>query len=250
LNLILLLGTYASPCGPKYWYKGYPDCALTQQSPINFGGLTKLRSNGEKPTLHVNEDGCKDYIVSTDKHHIKVTMNCANMWVMYNGVKYTLLQMHFHSPSEHTIGYGVYAAELHMVHRSAAGNYLVMGVFLDEGPTVIDYDNKFINFMEKQLGAGITTPTHVLVEDGKKLNPYDQLTPPDRAMFHYRGSFTNPPCHEGVRWFMYQQPVKISANDLTFLRSSKNIELNSLSAAGNSNRPVQDLNDRFVYFMK
>src|SRR5204863_1603047 len=46
---------------------------------------------------------------------------------------YTLLQVHFHRPSEHLIGGKNFPMEAHFVHRADAGGLAVVGVMLAEG---------------------------------------------------------------------------------------------------------------------
>lgn len=47
-------------------------------------------------------------------------------WV--NDTEYTLKQLHWHTPSEHTLNGKRFAAELHMVHKSADNKIAVVGV--------------------------------------------------------------------------------------------------------------------------
>lgn len=52
---------------------------------------------------------------------------------MFNGVRYNMAQIHFHSPSEHTFGGGYYAAEAHLVHIDPlTKSKLVLGVMMHE----------------------------------------------------------------------------------------------------------------------
>ena len=52
--------------------------------------------------------------------------------VTVNGVASTLLQTHFHAPSEHTIEGVQYAAEMHFVPKAADGALTVVGVMIAE----------------------------------------------------------------------------------------------------------------------
>lgn len=49
------------------------------------------------------------------------------------GVKYTLKQMHWHSPSEHTINGQRFAMEQHMVHYSDQGDIAVVAILFRLG---------------------------------------------------------------------------------------------------------------------
>ena len=49
------------------------------------------------------------------------------------GVKYDLLQFHFHHPSEHLLAGKPFDLECHFVHKSGAGDLAVVGVFFKPG---------------------------------------------------------------------------------------------------------------------
>ncbi|MQM18946.1 hypothetical protein Taro_051946 [Colocasia esculenta] len=53
------------------------------------------------------------------------------IWI--NGTEYVLKQMHWHSPSEHTIDGKRYAMETHMVHESADNRIAVVGILYTFG---------------------------------------------------------------------------------------------------------------------
>ena len=50
-----------------------------------------------------------------------------------NGVKYNMLQFHFHAPSEHEINGLHYPVEIHFVNKNEAGELAVVGVFVRAG---------------------------------------------------------------------------------------------------------------------
>ena len=49
------------------------------------------------------------------------------------GTSYELQQFHFHHPSEHLLSGKPFDLECHLVHRSAAGDFAVIGVFVKAG---------------------------------------------------------------------------------------------------------------------
>ena len=161
-----------------------------------------------------------------------------------------MLQAHFHSPSEHSIGGGYFAAEAHLVHKSAAGNLLVLGIFMQEAvKSFTPNNNTFLNVFWDAAGAntiaGITTD----IEDFETpLNPYDTFLPGRQTHYVYSGSLTTPPCTEGVQWLVFDQPVMISPDDIYIIRKAiSTLPHTIVSASGNNNRyPVQSLNGRDV----
>lgn len=143
------------------------------------------------------------------------------------GESFPLLQYHFHSPSEHTLGGRRFPMEMHLVHKSAEGRLAVIGVFIEEGEPNAAFAPVW-NHLPAQKGSEVHLE-HVLVD-------VDALLPANRATYRYDGSLTTPPCSEGVRWFVMQTPVRLSAEQIQRFRAI---------IQGN-NRPVQPLNGRIV----
>ena len=120
------------------------------------------------------------------------------------GVVYRLVQFHFHNPSEHRFDGEGADMELHLVHRSDAGQLAVVGVLMTRGPSsgalslVFDHLPSAIGVREELPAA---------------FNPRDLLP---RSLVHYRyaGSLTTPPCTEGVRWVVLEQAISVSDEDM------------------------------------
>ena len=142
---------------------------------------------------------------------------------------YEFAQLHFHSPSEHTINGKRYDAEVHFVHTDG-DKYLVIGVLFDTTKVDTKYpaDDFLDDFDWKDLGDKD-------VDIGAKyfLNEIE-----DREFYHYSGSLTTPPCTETVSWFVYDQVQYIDPNDLSYLQKTLGRE---------TYRVVQSLNVRTVY---
>ena len=62
------------------------------------------------------------------------------------------------------------------------------------------------------------------------------LLPSERGYYTYVGSLTEPPCTEGVRWFVLKQPLEVPGRHIREFQA----------IFGRNVRPVQALNARPV----
>jgi len=143
-----------------------------------------------------------------------------------DGERYKLEQFHFHSPSEHTVDGRSFAMELHFVHEGVDGEVAVVSVLIDEGAHNAAFDSMWRDLPDR-ADPRQRSRTRIEVAD---------LLPVDRRYYAYRGSFTTPPCTEGVRWFVMRQPVSLSAAQIATFRE----------VIYGNNRPVQPLNGRAI----
>ena len=117
-----------------------------------------------------------------------------------------------------------FAAELHVVHKSADGNLAVVGLLLQDGAENAALAPFIDNLPAEKADAK---------DAGVKINATDFL-PAVQTTFRYSGSLTTPPCSEGVNWLVMTTPIELSSAQLGAHEAL--FEAN--------NRPVQDLNDR------
>ncbi len=146
-------------------------------------------------------------------------------------VPYRLLQLHFHSPSEHLLEGGRYAMEAHLVHRSDQGHLAVVAVLVDltASVPVSTWFNGFYGPRPSpgELGyrpTGVTNLPGLLPSAGK------------RSYVRYDGSLTTPPCSEAVSWFALTTPVPIYSGELAWFTGMFLVNA----------RPLQSLNNRVV----
>jgi carbonic anhydrase len=120
-----------SKCGPNCWKEIVSSsnmCGGIKQTPVNIV-LAEPDASLMFPVL--NSGSCSSWNQFSDDHAFEVSFpNCKNISLSYGGETYTLAQLHFHSPSEHTVGGGFADGELHMVHKTSAGSILVVGVLI------------------------------------------------------------------------------------------------------------------------
>ena len=147
--------------------------------------------------------------------------------ITLDGVTYDLLQFHFHTPSEHAFGGDLAEAEIHFVHSNpnAEGDLAVVGVLVQEGA-----ENEAL----REVLAN--APEEEGEETVLELVEAEALLPESRLTYRYSGSLTTPPCSQGVAWNVMVEPVTMSAEQIQTLSG----------ILGESNRPVQPLNERTI----
>ena len=213
---------YSGDEGPSYWATldpAYAACAAGRsQSPVNLAGA----QHAPAPLLALSYRPAT-FRVTDNGHTIEAESRGAAGSIMLGGTRYELVQFHFHSPSEHTLAGRHFPMELHLVHRSAHGRLAVIAVLIRERGRSAALAPLFDRLPARGSEAEI------------QLNPA-QLLPSSLASYRYVGSLTTPPCSEGVRWIVMQEPIELSSDQiLAFKRRYFGV-----------NRPVQPLNGRMV----
>ena len=121
--------------------------------------------------------------------------------VTVGGALYALVQFHFHSPSEHTVGGYRYTLEVHYLHRGVSnpGNLAVFSILYNHSSTHNPaLDAFWMEIFHAKTGlAPISLPAL-----------FDQTT---RISQSYTGSLTTPPCTEGVLWHVLESSVGVNA---------------------------------------
>ncbi len=226
--------SYAGANGPEHWGEYGGACQNTeasQESPINIDSRQIAADAAEADAAPISFSyAAADFELENNGHTIEAipTDLHANS-VERNGVTYELQQFHFHASSEHTFNGTSTAAELHLVHQSADGELLVIGVLLEVGDANPALDELFDSITDEvsgDEGEALSTP----------INPAD-LLPADLTSVQYSGSLTTPPCSEGVQWNVFPEPVTVSANQLA----------KYTDVYPDNHRPVQPLHDRELF---
>jgi carbonic anhydrase len=197
----------------------YATCGTGRsQSPIDLRGA----QHAPAATLKTAYRAATSTVVDNG-HTIEAEAHRDAGSIMLGSTRYELLQFHSHAPSEHTLAGVHYPLELHLVHRSAGGRLAVIGVLVREGA---------------EHGALSGVFSHLPAQDAEEeseLNPAD-LLPADQAGYRYSGSLTTPPCTEGVRWIVLQEPIELSRDQILVFTHRY----------FGTNRPVHPLNGRLL----
>ena len=114
--------------------------------------------------------------------------------------------------------------EMHLVHTSDDGHVAVIGVLIREGAE---------NPAFAPLWDYLPTEENRASRPGVSIQA-ESFLPGDRDYYRYEGSFTTPPCTEGVLWLVLTTPIELSAEQITAFRQ----------VIDGNNRPVQALNGR------
>jgi len=223
--------TYAGETGPDHWAELEPksQCTGKAQSPVNIIRTTTVPAVSDAWPLELHYP--KSTLlrsVTNDGHSIKYDFEQGDE-IAFKGVRFGLVQLHFHEPSEHTLNGVRYPIEMHMVHFSEElSRYTVLAVLGYEGKPSPGYD-----WLEAYLplSPGQTKPIEQPFDLASVLPA--TLTP----RFHYEGSLTTPPCSENVNWVVFEQPFMLSEGQVNLLKQNM---------PTNNYRGVQPLFDRVV----
>jgi len=216
---------YSREKGPMRWAKLDPAYKACQsghlQSPIDIRGA-RLNKTLQQIEFH--------YIAGTvselnDGHTVRMKVG-AGSYIVAGGVRYDLIEFHFHHPSEETVKGKLSDMDVHLVHESADGKSVIVAIRLTEGNP---------NAVLATLWEHLPTKTGATEKVPELVNPAG-LLPVDRGYWTYTGSMTTPPCTEPVAWFVFEEEKQLSRVQLrTFA------ELFKFNA-----RPLQDPHGRRI----
>lgn len=217
---------YQGEGGPGKWGSLKHDYELCgkghQQSPINIDQSGK----GENLGAIAFSYSSTPLKVLNNGHTIQANYQPGSS-IRIGEETYNLLQLHFHSPSEHQVKGASSNMEMHLVHKNDKGQLAVVGVMIKEGKADAN-----IQAIWDNIPSEINKVKEV---SGVSINATDML-PQDRSYYHYSGSLTTPPCSEGVSWFVLKTPMEASAEQISKF----------LSVVHENARPVQPLHGRSI----
>jgi carbonic anhydrase len=215
--------SYEGADGPANWGSLDPSFATcadgSKQTPIDI--VNPVPSDLPDPVFAYVPSGAA---IVNNGHTIQADASPGSS-MNVGGKPYSLLQLHFHAPSEHTIAGNSYPAEVHFVHVANDGNLAVVGVMLSGGGVDNPAWEPFVKGLTTKEGS--TTSEQI---------DWAALYPTNHQTIRYAGSLTTPPCTEGVNWMLMTTPVQLSDAQISAFKA----------AYSANNRPIEPLNGRPV----
>lgn len=216
---------YSGKQGPAFW--GSLSAANRRcshgraQSPMNLSGgeraqLGAIKMRYRLTPLNIVHNG----------HTVQVNYGSGSS-IEIAGKRFHLAQFHFHTRSEHTVDGRSFPMEIHLVHKSDAGELAVIGLLVQQGD-----ENLALREIWNHLPA---LPGPAKSAKRVLINARD-LLPSRLGYFRYMGSLTTPPCSEGVNWFVMVEPIEASAAQIRTISQ----------IMGKNARPVQPRNSRLL----
>ena len=182
------------------------------QSPIDLG-QANARGNVELETDFGETGGT----VALGVEKVQVDFP-TGLGMTSGGKKFNLVQVHFHTPSEHAIDGERYPLVAHFVHATDAGELGVLGVMFEEGAA-----NAALSEIVEGVGEGKGAQVSFDVND---------MVPEELDVFRYMGSLTTPPCSEGVNWHVADTPLTASAEQIATMEAKLGSSARSLQPLG------------------
>jgi carbonic anhydrase len=235
------------------WPEVFPECGGDQQSPINvnisaattdFHELTaRIVSFGEGNKVKVLNEGQAvkveweqivppSILVPVVEGRISAAVDplqqeegpfTGSTTANFTFANVQLLQFHFHISSENAIDGVLYPMEAHLVGRVTKEEVAGCG---DSGCIVVfstlfklsESDNEFLEPIFEAIPEKAGEEFEEELPEDFELE-LDALVPRTLGYFTWDGSFTTPPCTEGVTWLMFDTFQTLSTRQLLTLQS-------------------------------
>lgn len=202
-------GGYDYSMNGKNWGETYPLCdSGREQSPIDLE-MNNVQGNGDMSIQGWGYENFPKAKVSWNSNSVGASFDSnAELLITFpdqSGNIYTPIQLHIHSPSEHTVNGRYYDAELHIVHTHIGNGVpgAVIGIFFDMGSGGTQ-ENEMLNDIWNARAKGEGEINLAKWLSTVKMEKYWQ----------YDGSFTTPPCTEGIVWTVIEEVQPISPEQL------------------------------------
>ncbi|MCL7047782.1 hypothetical protein MKW94_028207 [Papaver nudicaule] len=226
--------------GPENWGDLRPEWVTckngTKQSPIDLAFI-KMKYAPELGDLQMNYTPAYG-ILKNRGHDISLqwVVNGSAGSIQIDNTTYMLDNIHWHSPSEHTINGIRFGLEQHLVHRNlqlqkVAVVAVIYAISIFKDPFLSKLEGKIMDISStgaSEVYAGLVDPNDIDMSD--------------RRYYRYLGSLTMPPCDEGVIWTIKKKVMPVRRDHVLLLRRAVH------DGDDNNARPLQPLNNRDILY--
>ena len=204
----------------------FKTCKIGQnQSPIDI--KTSSVEKASLSPIKTSYNAASGEVVNNG-HTIQINLKDAGTASVPSG-SFSLVQFHFHTPSEEKINGANYAMVAHLVHKNDAGNLAVIAVLLKEGKENAALKDVFANMPETEGSKALPAAFDVT-----------KILPANLGYYAFTGSLTTPPCSESVAWQVLKTPVELSKGQIASFQ--KIFKMNARSVQPLNGRKVQEAN--------
>lgn len=169
--------------------------------------------------------------------------------VKFDGDGYDLVQIHFHSPSEHFLNNQRTAMEAHLVHVSHddAKKILVIAVLLEKGEKQNEVLQEALSNLPVTPINGDAVSFHQSIPLRSLLLPSTDASQNSSPPFYYSytGSLTTPPCSEPVTWLVQSKVGSITPDQLEKFAALSVIPGNARSIQDQTGRTIVKVGSKF-----
>ncbi len=184
------------------WKNSFKTCDTSKgylhESPVDINTKYILKK------LLYNYSSSVACTIINNGHTIQINVPRNSNYVEIGGIKFELIQFHFHHPSEHTFDGNQRDMEMHLVHKSTVSEKLaVIGITIKQTEDLESASSIQLQKIFKILPK---------INEENKIKDVNiqNFIPKSNNLYIYEGSLTTPPCTENVLWIVYDKEISIS----------------------------------------
>ena len=208
---------YTDGVTPERWsdvQRDYAACdAGKMQSPVDLADANAIGSV-RIATAYGRSDG----VLRLGRHKVQIDFQPGQGMISGDRL-FQLVQVHFHTPSEHAISGERYPLTAHFVHATPDGTLGVLGVMFEEGEA-----NPGLQAILDAAPGGDGTSVALDVRE---------MVPDDLDVYRYMGSLTTPPCSENVNWHVIEHALEASSEQIAAMEARLDMNARSLQPLNN-----------------
>jgi carbonic anhydrase len=228
--------SYTGDNGPSFWDLLFPIMCGQGflQSPIAIDTSKGNVIQAKLPKLTFHYDVAHVIFLDHDDQ-LEIDHGQGN-FITIGTTEYDLINVHVHTPSEHTVNGKSFPMEIHLVHKSSDGLFAVVGVLVAKG---------------KADDGVISTPSEADPVDVEL--DLNKLVPKKKDYVRFIGSLTTPGsttvlprCEEGLLWTVMLTPITMSQDQINAFEDSED----ACWGTTVTNRPTQPIGNRPILLSK